>query len=273
MAGYKSNWTEVPKGWEDPLTYAITTRDANLLETVAHASEAGEVALAYQPILRADTGQIAFYEGLLRIFDPAGRIIPSREFINQTEGLELGRILDCQSLEIGLAALKDTPGLRLSVNMSARSIGYPNWMLTLQRGLEADPTVAERLILEISERSAMHVPELVTYFMRDLQARGVSFALDDFGSGYTSFRYLKDFYFDILKIDDSFTRGIAETPDNQVLVKALLVIAQQLDMFTVAKGVEREEDAAWMAENDIEYLQGFYFAAPTLYPPWAKSNS
>ena len=59
-----------------PLTYAITTRDANLLETVAHAAEAGEVALAYQPILRADTGQVAFYEGLLRIFDPAGRVIP-----------------------------------------------------------------------------------------------------------------------------------------------------------------------------------------------------
>ncbi|HAR52570.1 MAG TPA: EAL domain-containing protein, partial [Roseovarius nubinhibens] len=70
-----------------------------------------------------------------------------------------------------------------------------------------DPTVAERLILEITESSAMVVPELVTGFMEKLQHKGVSFALDDFGAGYTSFRYLKQFYFDILKIDGQFIRG------------------------------------------------------------------
>ena len=67
--------------------------------------------------------------------------------------------------------------------MSARSIGYPQWLATLERGLRADPTIAERLILEITEGSAMLMPDLVTVFMADMQLRGICFALDDFGAG------------------------------------------------------------------------------------------
>jgi EAL domain-containing protein (putative c-di-GMP-specific phosphodiesterase class I) len=152
--------------------------------------------------------------------------------------------------------------------MSARSIGYPRWMKALKRGLQRDPTVAERLILEITERSAMTVPELVVTFMSDLQRRGITFALDDFGAGYTSFRYLRDFYFDILKIDGQFTRGIHHDADNQVLVKALVAIARQFDMFTVAENVENQADAIWLAQAGVDCQQGYFHGAPTVSPHW-----
>ena len=96
----------------------------------------------------------------------------------------------------------------------------------------------------------------------------VSFALDDFGAGYTSFRYLRDFCFDMIKIDGQFVRDIGRHPDNQVLAQALIGIAKHFDMFTVAEMVETAEDAACMIEMGIDCLQGYYFGAPTIVPPW-----
>jgi len=205
--------------------------------------------------------------------DDTGRIIPARQFISAVEETELGRQLDCIALERGLAELSRVPDLRLSVNMSARSIGYKKWMRTLSRGLTADPTVAERLILEITEHSAMLVPELVTSFMEDMQQKGITFAIDDFGAGQTTLRYFKQFTFDILKIDGQFVRGVATDPDNQVLVAAMVSIAQQFDMFTVAEHVETRNDADCLAALGVDCLQGYFFAAPTLTPPWRDRAS
>jgi EAL domain-containing protein (putative c-di-GMP-specific phosphodiesterase class I) len=152
--------------------------------------------------------------------------------------------------------------------MSARSIGYPRWRKTLDAGLLADPSLAHRLILEITESSAMLIPDIVTAFMADLQGRGIRFALDDFGQGFTSFRYLRDFDFDILKIDGQFIRGIAGDPDNQVLARALVSIAGHFQMLTVAESVETAADARWLADAGVDCLQGYHFAAPTLCPEW-----
>jgi EAL domain-containing protein (putative c-di-GMP-specific phosphodiesterase class I) len=114
----------------------------------------------------------------------------------------------------------------------------------------------------------MLVPDLVVGFMDELQKKGISFALDDFGAGFTSFRYLKDFFFDILKIDGQFIRGIANSPDNQVLTAALKAIAEQFDMVTVAESVEQPQDAAYLSAIGIDCMQGYYFGAPTIQPPW-----
>ena len=205
----------------------------------------------------------------MRIFDPAGRVIPAADFITAIEATETGRDIDVLALEMGLDALAEAPDIRLSINMSARSIGYPRWMRALKDGLMRDATAAERLILEITESSAMLVPELVKTFMADLGRQGISFALDDFGSGNTSFRHLRDFRFDMLKIDGEFIRDVARSRDNQVLVSALVMIADQFDMFTVAEAVETAEDADWLSDIGIDCLQGYYFAAPTLYPAWS----
>ncbi|SFJ83769.1 EAL domain-containing protein [Celeribacter neptunius] len=252
-----------------PLSAAIADRDRHTIEMVREALKKKQVMLAYQPIvqtLRPD--RPAFYEGLIRVLDKTGRVIPAREFIEVAETTETGRQLDCLALEMGLDALGENPGLRLAINMSARSIGYPRWKETLMAGLSKDQTIAERLILEITESSAMVMPDLVSVFMSDLQSMGISFALDDFGAGYTAFRYLKDFYFDMVKIDGEFIRGIADNPDNQVLTQALVSVAKHFDMYTVAEFVETAEDAAYLTEIGIDCMQGHYFGAATIDPVW-----
>jgi len=257
----------------DPLSFALATRDHGVIAMVETALRHRNVALAYQPVVPAGgADRIAFYEGLIRLYDETGRIIPARDFIQSVEASETGRRIDTTALDLGLRELARRPDLRLAINMSARSIGYPPWMKALRKGLMRDPTVGERLILEITESSAMLVPELVTSFMAQMRRQGIGFALDDFGAGYTSFRYLRSFLFDVLKIDGQFIHGVAQDADNQVLTKSLIAIAQQMDMLTIAEQVENADDAAWLTEAGIDCLQGYYFAAPTIHPPWREEE-
>ncbi len=258
---------------DDPLSSAVRERDQDILAMVRLALKEERVVLAYQPVVRADRpDRPAFFEGLIRIMDRTGRVIPAREFIEVAETDEVGRIIDCLSLQLGFEALRNDPGLRLAINMSARSIGYPRWTRVLNKALRADPTIGQRLILEITEGSAMVMPDITRVFMASLQSKGISFALDDFGSGFTSFRYLREFYFDILKIDGQFIRDIHKNPDNQVLCAALQSIAQHFDMFTVAEMVESEADAAFLKEAGIDCLQGYHIGIPKLRPDWMAAE-
>jgi EAL domain-containing protein (putative c-di-GMP-specific phosphodiesterase class I) len=257
-----------------PLDFAVDQQTRVTMATVRRAVSRGDAVLAYQPVVQADRpDNIAFHEGLIRIIDETGRIVPLRDFMPLAETTELGRQIDCLSLSLGIKALAEEPSMRLSINMSARSIGYPAWLRTLRDGIGGDVSLSERLILEITESSAMGLPDLVGRFMQELQTQGVSFALDDFGAGYTSFRYLRDFCFDMIKIDGQFIREIAQERDNQVLARALQAIAHHFDMFTVAESVETAEDAAFLIDMGIDCLQGYYFGAPTIVPPWRSPNS
>jgi EAL domain-containing protein (putative c-di-GMP-specific phosphodiesterase class I) len=254
-------------GQASPLGVAISEDDRQTLTMVRAAIDAKRLRLAYQPVVLArDAAQVAFHEGLIRVLDPTGRIIPARDFMAAVESHEIGREIDCAALEIGLNALARVQSLRLSINMSARSIGYPRWMRILRRGLAASPTVGERLILEITESSAMLVPEIVIAFMDELKAAGIAFALDDFGSGFTAIRYFKDFFFDILKLDGAFVRNVDTDPDTRALAAALLSIGKHFQMFTVAEAVETVQEAAMLQAMGVDCLQGFLFGAPTLKP-------
>jgi EAL domain-containing protein (putative c-di-GMP-specific phosphodiesterase class I) len=262
----------VPPDLESPFAVATESRRRETVALVQDALDRREALLAFQPVVQARMpSRPAFYEAFMRIFDRSGRLIPARDFIEAVEDTETGRRIDCLALELGLQALAGEPGLRLAINMSARSIGYPNWLTTLDRGLRDRPEIAERLILEITESSAMQVPELVTVFMAEMQRRGIAFALDDFGAGYTSFRYLRDFYFDIIKIDGNFIKGIATNPDNQVLTQSLVSIARHFDMFTVAESVETAEDAQYLMDIGVDCLQGYYYGIPSTDMPWRQS--
>jgi EAL domain-containing protein (putative c-di-GMP-specific phosphodiesterase class I) len=258
----------------NPLDYATKKRTEPIIDTVIRAIERKHVLLAYQPIVHAKNPlKPAFYEGLIRIMDDARDIIPAKDFITIVETLETGRIIDCLALELGLNALAECPTLRLSINMSARSIGYPRWMETLEKGLSMDGTIAERLILEITEDSAMMMPELVKVFMANLHKRGISFALDDFGAGFTAFRFLKQFHFDIVKIDGQFIRNINEDADNQVLTTALVAIANQFDMLSVAECVETQEEMSFLQDLGFDCLQGYLTGRPETVPAWREDKT
>jgi EAL domain-containing protein (putative c-di-GMP-specific phosphodiesterase class I) len=265
----QKSFVELPIGSENPLSFAVSQRDQRTLDMVRAAIRNKQVLLAFQPIVQATaTDKTAFYEGLIRVLDESGRVIPAKSFLAAIEDNELGRELDTLALHLGLKALHENPSLRLSINMSARSIGYRPWNRTLERWLNRDELLAERLVLEITESSAMVVPELVIDFMDRLQIRGICFAIDDFGAGYTALRYLKDFYFDMIKIDGQFITGIANDHDNQVVVAAIVSIARHFDMLTVAEFVENQEDAAMLTQLGVDCLQGYHFAAATTRPDW-----
>lgn len=239
---------------------------------VRAAIEHKSTLLAYQPVMMSnDPTKVGFYEGLIRVLDETGRIIPAKDFIEVIESTELGRKIDALSLNMGLKALFENPSLRLSINMSALSIGFGPWKRNFYRWIERDETIAERLILEITESSAMGSPNKVVKFMDELQMLGVSFALDDFGSGHTALRYFKDFFFDVMKIDGQFIKSIDKDPDNQALVKAMISIAKHFDMLTVAEFVETRAEAETLIALGTDCLQGFYFSPPTLRPIWATA--
>ena len=272
MAQWKPK-LDATAGIASPLGVAISQGDAATIAMVADAVRTRRMLLAYQPVvLSRDPKRIAFHEGLIRVMEPNGRIIPAKDFIQAVEAHELGREIDCLALDHGLATLARFSDLRISVNMSIRSIAYARWHDVLKRGLALHPTIGERLILEITERSAMHQPELVLDFMDQMQCRGISFALDDFGAGFTAIRYFKDFNFDILKIDGQFIHKIHRDPDNQALTKAMLAIGKHFDMFVVAEGVETPEEAECLRVLGVDCQQGYLFGAPTTKPAWVREG-
>ncbi|WP_171130929.1 MULTISPECIES: EAL domain-containing protein [unclassified Ruegeria] len=260
---------DLPEGADSPLDAAVSARDRSAVQMATEAVKHKQCKLAFQPVMQSRPPQgVAFYEGFIRVLDETGRAIPAREFMPQVENTPVGRDLDCVALEMGMRTLIRNPGIRLSINMSARSIGYARWSRLLEKFLKRDATLGERLILEISESSAMQVPELVVDFMDRLQSRGIAFALDDFGASNFSFRHFREFLFDAAKIDGQFIRGISRDPDNQALVRALIAVAREFEILVTAESVETPEDAEFLVANGVDCLQGFLFGAPTVSPPW-----
>ena len=266
--------SDIPEGGENPLNAAVVARDRSTVEMVAEAVKHDQTLLAFQPIVQASNpGMIAFFEGYIRVMDATGRVIPARDFMHVIEERELGRKLDALALEQGLKMLSRNPNIRLSINMSARSIGYSQWMRVLETYLKRDEFLGERLVLEIAEASAMAAPELVIDFMDQMQQHGIAFALDNFGAGTTAIRHVREFFFDAGKIDGQFVRDVHANHDNQAVVRSLIAIAKQFDMFVVAESVEREEDAAFLIEAGADCLQGFLYGAPTINPPWESRDN
>ena len=265
---------DVPEGSDSPLNAALASRDATTVQMATEAVKHKQCKLAYQPVMQAHAPHgVAFYEAFIRVLDETGRVIPARDFMPQLDDTPVGRELDSVALEMGLRTLARTPDIRMSINMSARSIGYGRWTRVMERFLKKDPTIGERLILEISEGSAMTVPELVIDFMDRMQPRGVAFALDDFGASNFSFRHFREFLFDAAKIDGQFVRGIHANPDNQALVRALIAVAREFEILVTAESVEAKEDAEFLVANGVDCMQGYLFGAPSVSAPWKAKNT
>ena len=253
----------------NPLDEAVKLRDKSILEMVRAAVFHQEVTLAFQPIFgQKNPKQPSFYESLIRVLDETGRIIPAAQFLPFVQHDEIARELDRLALKLSLERLVKHPNLCLSVNMSARSIGYRPWMDTLNNALRVYPDINKRLILEISEGSVVEMPELVADFMPDLQNRGVSFCLDDYGAEHTSFKILHDRYFEFVKLDGSYTQRVYESQEKQILANTVATMLRRLGIHSVATKVESELEARMMKNLGFSYLQGFYFSAPTVSPPW-----
>lgn len=247
----------------DPLKFAEDSRDGDILNLVRAALTAGRARLAIQPVVHAgDLSKPAFYEGLIRVLDHKGRILPAGHFMPMIEDSDLGRQIDVASLHLAFQMLGRNPSMHLSINVSARSLGDSRWRRVLNQGLARKDAPGNRLIFEISEKSAMLLPEILMQFMEEVQPKGIGFAIDSFGAGLTSFRHLRDLMFDVVKIDKSFAKRISENVDNQVLVEALVDLSKQFGMVAVADGVESKADADFLVAVGSDCLQGYHFGVP-----------
>lgn len=270
----RSRLVDLTEADVSPLQAALHRRDGSVLTMVETALRHRQAMLAFQPVVLARApGKVAFQEGLIRLLDATGRVIPARDFVAKVETCALGRDLDCLALDIGLHVLACHPDLVLSLNMSARSIGYGRWIDIFDRAADRAPDLGRRLILEITELSAMAVPELVIDLMDRLRIRGVRFALDEFGAGALRLSLFGDFMFDAVKLDARTVRGCAGDADAQSLLRVLRAIAQEYRMASIATAVETAADAAWLTELGVDCLQGYHLGPPSVRPPWLRPRA
>lgn len=267
MKGPKTSKYDRDPTLASPLDAAISAQDRETLSMVASALNDRRMRLAFQPVVYAsDLSVIGFFEGFIRLLNLRDQVIPARDFMAAVEQRQLGRDIDCAALQMGLMAMQRNPQIRVSVNMSARSVGYQPWIDILRQALHESPRIGQNLILEINEMSALQVPDVLKPFMAEMRGYGIVFALDDFGAGMTSLRLLRELGFEIAKIDGSLVRDVDRSADGQMLVRAAIAIAEELGMYVVAESVETEGEATWLRDAGVGCLQGYLFGAPTVTP-------
>lgn len=232
-------------------------------EIVAALNER-RVVLARQPIVDAQTREVAFEEGLLRLRRPDGTIAGAAEIVPAVEKLGLVRLVDHRVLEIATEHLAAHPQTRLAINISPITLADPAWLDMLAAHLGARPGIAERMIVEIVETAAIDDPEAMRARLNCMKALGVSIGIDDFGSGHTSFRHLRSFPIDLLKIDGAFVQNLTRAGNDRFFVRTLVDLAQNLGIATVAEWVECEATATLLASWGVDYLQGDYLGTPKL---------
>ena len=268
----------VPGGAEDALRQTAARLDgvpagaATLAPRtdVLDALERDRISLAFQPIVHARSGEVHHHECLLRIRGADGRMISAGPIVGEAERLGLVDRLDQRALALATPFLRANPELRLALNVSAGTLGDAPKAARYLEALAALGEDARRLTIEMTETLAVDDPAAAARFSADVRALGCRFAVDDFGSGYTTFRNLMAVEADSLKIDGSLIRGIATDPNKQTFMRMMVDLAQTFSVQTVAEMVECEADAAVLRRLGADYLQGYHFGYPAPSPVWSR---
>ncbi|MGM0559542.1 MAG: putative bifunctional diguanylate cyclase/phosphodiesterase [Pseudomonadota bacterium] len=239
---------------------------------VKNALTDGRLCLAYQPVVDARTHAVRFHECLARLQDAEGNLIPAAKFIPAVEQLGLMRLLDLHVLNLVLSDLERHPSITLALNISGLTAGDHDWLRTLVRRLKSRPQVARRLIVEITETAALLDVDETACFVAQVRELGSRVALDDFGAGFSTFNHLKALTVDLVKIDRSFIRDISRSPENQLFLRNLLSLARAFKLETLAEGAERGEEAAYLAREGLDMIQGYYFGMPEVAPNWRNQS-
>jgi EAL domain-containing protein (putative c-di-GMP-specific phosphodiesterase class I) len=243
-------------------------RNAFMAHEVVEAMEANRMRLAYQPIVDADTHRIAFHEALIRMIDKDGVIVDAGSFVGIAARLGLIRMVDFSAMKLAVETLNTYPDAVLSLNVTNETAVDPEWLSTLATAIAANPDIARRLIVEITESHAAENLEESIRFVRNIQDLGCRVAIDDFGAGYTSFANLKHLPVDIIKIDGMYVDDLVNSIENQVFIKSLLELARTFSMKVVVEWVSDDETALLLKEWGVDYLQGQSFGSALIAEPW-----
>jgi EAL domain-containing protein (putative c-di-GMP-specific phosphodiesterase class I) len=226
-----------------------------------------ELVLFYQPLVRSRSREIVGVEALVRWQHPVRGLLSADEFVPLAEetGLIVGIgrwVLKTACQQLAAWRREGAASLRLSVNVSPRELRAPGFVASLASILEETETQPSQLELELTERGVVGNDQRTLEVLLRLKEMGVRIAVDDFGTGNTTFHYLKNIPLDTIKIDKSFTGGIASDPKDAAITKALLAMAHRLELNVVAEGVENEAQLLFLGENECDEVQGYLFGRP-----------
>jgi len=233
-------------------------------ERIAEALNEDRYELHFQPIMELATGKVWRAEALLRMRDPHGELVLPFSFIPIAE--ETGQIqaLDHWVLAHAVALMEHHRSLCLSVNLSANALQDPSLLPDIERLLKHHRVRPSDLTFEITETVAINSLRNATRLMREIQAIGCRFALDDFGSGFASYAYLRQLPVDDVKIDGAFIRDIAFSREDQIFVRAVTEMAHGMGKRVVAEFVENEEIVEVLRDIGVDFAQGYHIGRPAM---------
>ena len=234
------------------------------LERIRGALADDRFVLHAQPIRNLRTGEIGQHELLLRMIGDAGELIPPNAFLPLAERFGLTPEIDRWVTERAIKLLAADPhgDHALEVNLSGPSLNDTSLLRVIEESVARHHVDPRRLIFEVTETAAVANIPLARRFAERLMALGCRFALDDFGAGFGSFYYLKHLPFDYLKIDGEFVAGCLANRTDQLVIEAVVRIAQGLGKETIAEFVETPELEAFLREQGIDHAQGYHIGRP-----------
>lgn len=251
---------------------ALSRQHMETANMLTQAMQENRFRLAFQPIIESRTGRVAHYEALLRLYSRDGKISSAGTLIPIAERMGMVHLLDQLTLEMVVKELRADPDVVMAFNVSNETTRSRDWMKKFKQYLAETPEIAPRMIAEITETAAHRDLKQVAQFCAEVQSFGAEVALDDFGSGYTSFRQLKALSVDIVKIDGSFIKDLTDNADSRFFVKTLLDFTSGFGLKSVAEFVENGETAKMLMELGVDYLQGYYFGKPENIRRWLSQG-
>ena len=235
-------------------------------EKIEHALLHERFLFYFQPIMHIADKSISHHEVLLRMLDDAGNILAPHLFIPAAEQTGLIHAIDHMVLRKAIAQSAQIQHaghpVRFSINLSAHAFHDPELLPILTDAFHhygADPS---NFMFEITETAALEDLYAAKELMETIKQLGCSFTLDDFGVGFSSFYYIRQLPIDIVKIDGSFIRNLGNSPDDQILVKALCEVAKGFGKKTTAEFVESEATLSILESMNVDYAQGFLIGVP-----------
>ena len=245
----------------------VTADRLDIERKLRHAIRRNELALCFQPQLRADGLEATGVEALLRWHHPIDGTISPDRFIPVAE--ETGLIVEigewvllnaCREMKHWID--KGLKPIRIAVNVSARQLRRRDFCETVAGVLAETDLPPELLEIEITESSVMENPEEAIEILQRLGRMGISLAIDDFGTGYSSLAYLKLFPIDHLKIDRSFVADIETDLNDRAIAFGTIALAHSLGLNVIAEGVETEDQLELLRANGCDEVQGYLFSKP-----------
>lgn len=244
-----------------------TQSQFNWVDRVKHAIEHKQFLLYAQELTPLQTPHtLKAYEILVRLKTPDGTIITPDQFLPAAERFNLMGMLDAYIVEQAIAWLKkhDQFVERLNINISGQSLDNSDFNDKLLELLKEDEKINRKLCFEITETTAITHMSASISFLNSIKNHGCQLALDDFGSGFSSFSWLKTLPVDFVKIDGTFILDVLTDQVDAAMVKALHQVSQEMQIQTVAEFVENQATSDWLQSIGIDFAQGYHFHKPTL---------